>query len=165
MSTFKEIMMKMVNTWSKAYQGEKKFIEIPTIELKTWTEAYNWNKAAKGIITLEEDSNSKYYANSLRAPQNNDIQSGIQPKWNTFDQFKHRAFNIWCIELPNESSKWAEGTCTCPGFLKKFICKHIVGIALRLKYVKALAASKNVPLGQRRKPGRPAKAKKALLIQ
>ena len=49
--------------------------------------------------------------------------------------------------------------------LKKFICKHIVGIALRLKYVKAPAASKNVPLGQKRKPGRPAKAKKALLIQ
>ena len=103
MSTFKEIMMKMVNTWSKAYQGEKKLIEIPTIELKTWTEAYNWNKAAKGIITLEEDNNFKYYANSSRAPQNNDIQSGIQPKWNTFDQFKRRAFNIWCIELPKEA--------------------------------------------------------------
>jgi hypothetical protein len=45
------------------------------------------------------------------------------------------------------------------------MCKHVVGIALRLKFCRAPAEAKNIPLGQKRKPGRPAKAKKALLIQ
>jgi len=53
----------------------------------------------------------------------------------------------------------------CPAFFKNYICKHAVGMAIRLKYCKPPAAAKTVPIGEKRKRGRPAKAKPALLVQ
>ena len=50
--------------------------------------------------------------------------------------------------MPKETKKWFEATFNCPGFLKKYTCKHIVGIALRLKYCKAPPEAKNMPIGQ-----------------
>jgi uncharacterized Zn finger protein len=37
--------------------------------------------------------------------------------------------------MPNNLSeaKWKADTCTCPYFLKKYMCKHIIGLAIRLK--------------------------------
>ena len=54
----------------------------------------------------------------------------------------------------------------CPAFFKNYICKHAVGMAIRLKYCKPPpAAAKTVPIGEKRKRGTPAKAKLALLVQ
>jgi len=86
-------------------------------------------------------------------------------KWNTFDQFKKRAFGVWIIKLPIDGNKWQEGHCTCPNYLKKYICKHIVGIAMRCKYVKPPPAAKQVPIGEKRKRGRPKKSSKALITK
>ena len=168
MGLFKLSIMKMIRAWSESYDHEKKFIEIPTINLETWTEAYNWNKSSKSIKSLEREDSIRYYSptDDKMAITSTEIDTIENKRWNTFDQFKKRAFSVWIIDLPKDTSKWhAEGTCTCPQFLKKFICKHVVGIALRLKYCKAPPEAKNVPLGQKRKPGRPSKAKKALLVQ
>ena len=77
---------------------------------------------------------------------------------------------LYVITLPrvNENGvrEWRSGICTCPAFLKDYICKHLVGLALRLKYERAPEAAKNVPLGKKRAPGRPKKALKkgALLV-
>ena len=49
-------------------------------------------------------------------------------------------------------------------FFKNYICKHAVGMAIRLKYCKPPAAAKIVPVCEKRKRGRPAKAKPALLV-
>ena len=59
-------------------------------------------------------------------------------------------------------------TCTCPSFFKKYICKHIIGIAIRTipEIRKSIPlAAKNLPLTSKRKTGRPALAKKALVRQ
>ncbi|CAF3896417.1 unnamed protein product [Rotaria sordida] len=58
------------------------------------------------------------------------------------------------LELWTSSYQWAQS--------RK---EHIVGIAIRLKCCKPPPAAKTVPIGQKRKRGRPAKAKAALLIQ
>ena len=85
---------------------------------------------------------------------------------NTMDQYKSRAFTVWTTEYQNDSIEWqSKSKCNCPVFMKQYICKHIVGIALRLKLCKPPASAKNVPLGQKPSRGRPAKAKKALLTQ
>jgi uncharacterized Zn finger protein len=68
------------------------------------------------------------------------------------------------MESDNGSS-WKTSKCTCPAFLKNYICKNVVGTAIRLKYCKPSTAAKTVPLGEKRKRGRPAKAKTALLVQ
>ncbi len=64
-----------------------------------------------------------------------------------------------------DESKWSDGISNCPAFFKKFMCKHVVGMAIRLNYCKPPPAAKNVPTGEKRHRGRPSKAKKALLIK
>jgi hypothetical protein len=79
----------------------------------------------------------------------------------TFLQIK-KSFRISQLE---ESSNWKNSKCNCPAFLKNYICKDVVGMGIRLKQCKPPAAAKSVPIGQKRKRDRPAKAKKALLVQ
>ena len=84
-------------------------------------------------------------------------------RWNTFEQFKKRAFSVWIVSLVPKSETWREGTCTCPNFLKKYMCKHLIGMAIRLKLAKPPPAAKNVPINEKRQRGRPKFATKALL--
>jgi len=70
-----------------------------------------------------------------------------------------------CVYLTNNAGEWRSATCTCPSFLKNYICKHIIGMSVRLKYCKAPPEAKNVAIGAKRKRGRPSKVKKALIKQ
>ncbi len=96
---------------------------------------------------------------------NVDIDVMKKMKWYSFDQYKNKAFNIWCVTLPADKLKWLDGVCNCPAFFKKFMCKHVVGMGIRLNYCKPPPAAKNIPIGEKRRRGRPTKPKKALLIQ
>ena len=86
-------------------------------------------------------------------------------RFNLFNRYKSVYFKIWCVCLSNNVAEWRQGTCTCPSFLKNYICKHIIGLSIRLKYCKAPPEAKNVAIGAKRKRGRPSKAKKALIKQ
>ena len=44
------------------------------------------------------------------------------------------------------------------------MCKHVIGLAIRLKLAKPPAAAKDVLIGQQRRRGRPSKATKALKV-
>jgi len=85
--------------------------------------------------------------------------------FNLFDTYKSVYFKIWCLCLSNNPEEWRTATCTCPSFLKSYVCKHIVGMCIRLKYCKPPPEAKNVAIGTKRKRGRPSKARKALLLQ
>jgi hypothetical protein len=61
------------------------------------------------------------------------------------------------------ADNWKQGKCTIPYFLKKYTSMHLVGLAIRLKYVKPLPVAKDIPIGQRRKRGRPKKSSRALI--
>ena len=86
-------------------------------------------------------------------------------RFNPFDTYKSVYFNIWCVCLSNNPEKWKEVTCTCPSFMKNFVCKHTIGMSIRLRYCNPPPETENVKIGTKRKRGRPSKAKKALLIQ
>ena len=107
----------------------------------------------------------KYYipAPDLQSITQASIDKYENKRWTTFNQFK-KSFDIWCMEM-EDGSDWKTSKCNCPAFFKNYICKHAVGMAIRLKYCKPPAAAKTVPIGEKRKRGRPAKAKPALLIQ
>jgi hypothetical protein len=64
-----------------------------------------------------------------------------------------------------KNEEWRKAKCSCPAFLKNYIYKHIVGMAIRLKHCKPPPAAKTVPIGEKRKRGRPANAKEVLLLQ
>ena len=63
----------------------------------------------------------------------NKIQRYKRQKWASFIQFKDVQFGIWKVTLPDKGSEWKNGFCNCPSFLKEYICKHVIGIAVRLK--------------------------------
>jgi hypothetical protein len=86
-------------------------------------------------------------------------------RFNLFDTYKSVYFNIWCVCLSDNPEEWRTATCTCPSFLKNYICKHVIGMSIRLKYCKPPPEAKNVEVGTKRKRGRPSKARKALLLQ
>jgi hypothetical protein len=57
-----------------------------------------------------------------------------------------------------------QGKCTIPYFLKKYMFMHLVGLVIRLKYVKPPTVAKDIPIGLRRKQGRPKKSSRALIV-
>lgn len=161
LSRFLSVATKMVKEWSINYKTER-FLIDPPVAMKEWTAAYQWAKSDRNIKILESDSrlNTVYIVASSRAtniPFNQD--------WDTFDDFKKKAFAYWKVALPSQQSAWLNGKCTCPIFFKNYMCKHVIGLAIRLKYVTPPAEAKNIPIGQKRKRGRPAKARPALIVQ
>jgi hypothetical protein len=91
-----------------------------------------------------------------------------------FKQFYSTAFGFYCITMPENlnNSNFLQGTCTCPAYYKHYICKHILGIALRLSAqspdlcdakICIPNPAKNTSLkGTSRAPGRPPNAPSAL---
>lgn len=88
-----------------------------------------------------------------------------ETNWQTFDEFRQKEFSYCEAVFPNPSNaeNWLKADCDCKMFYKKYICEHIIGIALRMKWTTAPIEAKNIPLGSKRKRGRPAKAKAALI--
>ena len=85
-------------------------------------------------------------------------------KWNNFDDYKE-SLTIWKVTLSNDPSLWKKDSCNCPSFFKEFICKHVIGLAIRLKYCKSPPAAKDIKIGKKGKRGRPKKATKTLITK
>ncbi|CAF3022090.1 unnamed protein product, partial [Rotaria sp. Silwood2] len=62
-----------------------------------------------------------------------DIQKYKKKTWNSFDQFKILQFGNWKVTLSNDGTEWKSGTCNCPNFFKEFICKHVIGMAIKIE--------------------------------
>ena len=75
----------------------------------------------------------------------------------TLDNYKKHAPKF-CV-----SKNFKNNHCSCEYFLKKKNCEHILCLALRARIIDAPAEAKDIKLGRKRKPGRPSKAKKALV--
>jgi hypothetical protein len=91
----------------------------------------------------------------------NDMEINKEMKFNSFNEYKVAMFNIWTTTLSTDKEKWIDGKCDCPAYFKKRICKHVVGVAIRTKIAVPPPEAKAIPIGAKRRRGRPAKAKKA----
>jgi len=144
------------------------FSSEPTIPLAKWTNAYHFAKSSKSVLQLQSKRKgfTDYYipAGDVVNITKNEIQRYKRKQWSSFAQFKDLQFGSWKVTLPNIGSEWKKGFCNCPNFLKEYICKHVIGMAIRLKHCKPPSIAKDVPLGEKRKRGRPRKATQALLI-
>lgn len=165
LSRFLNVAKTAVETWSSQYKNKDRIFSISTtIPTSEWTKGYHWvrqnfqmNKKSEGII-------NKYYIPSEGEEKfsQEDIRNVEQMKYTTFETFRKRAFKVWIVEI--KDNDWEKGVCSCPRFLKFFICKHLIGVAIRVKLTKPPAEAKNVPIGQKRKRGRPKLATKALIV-
>ena len=150
--------------WSKQYSIDKVIATSPSFELPDWTAAYHWAKSDKQVNSKQVNNLTEFYCppGELTSVTEEDIKRVIKKQWSSFDLFASRAFAVWIVRM--DGTNWMDAQCTCPCYLKQFKCKHILGLAIRLKYVKPPPAVRQVPIGQKRKRGRPKKATKALII-
>ena len=140
------------------------FATTRSISLQLWICACQWATSNVPVLQREMDDCTEYFISPSEAdtPITARMLAKFERrtgKWTNFDDFKTWHREIWKVAVyPTHH------TCTCPTFVKRQQCKHGVGMQIRRKEVVVPLEAKNVPLGQKRKRGRPSKAKKALLI-
>jgi hypothetical protein len=127
----------------------KHFATEPLISLALWTSSYQWAKANKNVICINNESSKVYYilARDLDSISQTNLNRYKKQRLTTFNQFK-KSFDIWCLEVENDSD-WRKSKCNCPAFLNNYICKHVVGMGIRLKHCKPPAAANTVTIGEK----------------
>jgi hypothetical protein len=168
MSRFRILSLEAVQRWSTEYANNTRvFKNKPTITLDLWTQGYIWAKTKKSVKSVEVGDKLEYTVPSGDSStiSESDLEAVKKLKWNTFDQFKEKAFSLWIVTTPKEKSLWENGICTCPAFFKKYMCKHVVGLGIRTKSCRAPIAAKNRAFQPNKRRGRPTKARLGLVIQ
>lgn len=165
-SQFRVVLFNMIKQWSIEYAANLNAINdgAPAIELDLWTSGYNF---ARSNVQIKKKRNENEIVFTLML-EDVDVTTVIEDfsEWKSFSDYKH---SLLCahvkFQYPITTENWMFGSCDCKEGLKLFICQHIIGIAIRSKVATAPPEAKNIPIGQKRKRGRPAKAKRALLFQ
>lgn len=162
LSKFRTTLFDMVASWSMQYSSGVKTITLnaPEIPLDMWTKGYQFAKANSKITSHRKGAIMIY-----RSAMSDSINDSSD--WDSFDKYKKQSFVFYDtqFEHPIRRENWLASKCDCCDYFKLYVCAHIIGIAIRLKVVSPPVEAKNVPIGQKRKRGRPAKAKSALVYQ
>lgn len=164
LAEFADKLLHWIESWSIEYDSGAKttYVDKPTVTLDLWTRGYQWSRTKKVVKKITDDNDAYLLVppgDALKIV--NDLWTEIYD-WDSFEEFKINSFEAWKVHF--DESEWTNSRCTCPAFYKQFICKHVVGIALRLQHAIAAPEAKTVEIGCKRKRGRPAKAKKALIV-
>jgi hypothetical protein len=155
---FLVVAIEMVRKWSRDRDENQSnailFVNEPTITLSKWTKSYQFAESPKTILeyTSKATDETNYYApaGAVEKLTKTQLNKYNKRKWNNFDDYKE-SLNIWKVILPNNPSLWRKGSCHCPAFFKEFICKHVIGLAIRLKYCKPPRAAKDIKIGEKKK--------------
>jgi hypothetical protein len=173
---FMDTAFSKLHNWSTEHipncPNTKVFSLTPTYSLALQTEAFQWAKSDAQLRRQQDTSRLgvvKFYVQpgNQHRLKDQDLSTydrqQITLPWRNFDSYVKAQSRLWYLEMTDDD--WEKATCTCPIFLKQYVCKHILGIAIRLKMYSIPDVAKSVPIGEKRKRGRPALAKKALLRQ
>ena len=165
--TFLHTVLRMTRKWSWALNPEKNAnIKIfhqfhpanhhgdPKSYLDLWAKAYQLLKTA--TIISDDDNEMVFYVKSSESKSNfsenaakqykelyNDQNFSCIDKFE-FNSFVRKLFSIWRIEITDEICY-----CSCPKFLKEYICHHVIGILIRLGF-KCPPEAKGDNLSQKR---------------
>ena len=172
---FFTVMKSIVAGWSADRNpnsaGPKVFQTEAKMELTLMTEAYNWasDKRRPPIRSKRSTPTTINYfvpASGTKPFQKDEIEKYVQARsrisWKKFDTYRKCITRMWQVEF--NDSNWKNSVCSCPIFPKQKISKHIIGIAIICKQFSVPDEAKTVPLGEKRKRGRPGKAGKALIV-
>lgn len=169
---FNDQIFNLFKEKSSSYVQNILYAVVPTIIIDDWSKAIIWarNKQTNAICGDLLGIVKRYFVPSTTFLDKNDrnLTEYDVRKFNSFhtinfDKFQNNLCSIWVIDF--DTSDWKCSECTCPRFLKTFVCKHILGIAIKGGFVKPPAAANPALLDGKKKRGRPAAVKKALIIQ
>ena len=119
LSRFKVLAFETVEKWSRSYErGLKQYNDKQTISLDLWTHGYQWAKSNESTLSTESGNLIEYYIPAGEATEIKNVEVDIMKKmkWYSFDQYKMKAFSVWCITLPKDKSIWLDGICNYPAF-------------------------------------------------
>lgn len=163
LSRFREVLFRMLHQYSTEYiDGTREIHYKPDIDLPMWTKAYNWAKSNVDIKVTKLRNRIDH-----EIPVTPDANTNDSLMWQSFNNFRRMYFSKCTTSFmtPFNKTTWDQGICNCSDFFKLNVCQHVVGIALRMKFAEAPPEAKTIPIGQKRKRGRPALAKSAFVIQ
>lgn len=161
LSHFRVVLFNMVAQWSREYKEKLNVInfDTPHIDLKWWTAGYQFARS-----NVKIDSTKRGHHTTFKIPVD-ECENCVENRndWITFDDYKSSLGMVHLVFKNNVTAEnWQNGTCDCSNFFKNYLCEHLIGVALRLKCVEAPIEAKTIPIGQKRKRGRPAKSRPAL---
>lgn len=117
---------KTLNSFSTKY----------TVKLTDWAEAHEWLKMDRKTTVLHsEDDKTSYLVQSSKSPpisRTTYLQSNTS--WKIFDEYKDIYFSHWKVTMLKDPQVWMDSKCTCPQYATKLMCKHVLGLAVQLKY-------------------------------
>ncbi|XP_043246603.1 uncharacterized protein LOC122394085 [Amphibalanus amphitrite] len=165
---FLRTALDMVSEWAAEHGERRVFQSDPPVHLSVQTAAWQWITKGQRCFTSGArtyvPAGDRESVSRDEALHYDEVMSGSTPV--TFGELMQVRFSTWLME-----DRGGEGTersirdltCTCPPYLKKSMCKHVVAAAITAGWIMVSERAKDVPLGQKRKRGRPALARPALL--
>ena len=120
-----------------------------------------WASSRTKLLSLKATTNhyKDYYMAACQQPNITEKKikdyESVHDKlgWKTFDMYVKCRTLMWKVEFC-ATDLW-KTTCSCPVFANEYACKHSMGVAVRLNYMDVPATSTVIPIGQKRKRGRP----------
>lgn len=94
------------------------------------------------------------------------VDDFINTDWSSFEDFDQliaASQEIHCVTLDTSSNDWQTAKCTCPGYAKEYICKHVMALMYRMKILKRPDNIGPEYLDANPKRGPKSKAKKGLI--
>lgn len=134
---FLTVAEDIVKGWSLT-RGSDTFSDQPVPDLELWTKAFQW---ATGGTEAKDLGNGNYMIKSSSSSTKAKLANLIEKKrrkesrgnWLNFDEFVQIKNSVWEVTGLHQDSMFV-ANCTCEQGLKKYLCKHILGIALRMGF-------------------------------
>ena len=167
----KVMIYNFIIIWNLTFHYFQKFQETPETSVLLQKEAYSLSKSDIEVREKTINGNKFCFIPSTSSSHKpireeeitNYFKKTENPKFRTFENYINFTTRMWVV---NYNEEWQTSTCTCLTFLKTFICKHILAIAIINKnfIVSPLAKPATNDLSKKRQRGRPRKATKALIV-
>ena len=124
------------------------------LNLKEYGSKLNVLYKEQGIIKkLGESENFILTRKNQNLITDNFVEQNFENIYLDFDTFIETCGSVHVVKFQTE--QWsAKSSCSCYYFLKKYHCYHLFVIAVNKKIISIPSVFKNLPIGQKPKPGR-----------
>jgi hypothetical protein len=175
-----DVMLRMVKEWSEEDDVLLNSSRLATLHnqrdsLKLRTEGYQWFRRNRTSLMLKINPKGKYLVSeseefllgkvdaiwavdrsdnksdrSLKERAKERIRERESPSSSTFDDYIAVRSSCWLIEERN-----GDFYCDCPPAMKAKLCCHTTGMQYKEGYMEPTSDVRAVPLGEKRRKGRP----------
>lgn len=147
----------MTRELSEGYaSGVRVINEVQEVDLKIWKDGYEWAKTAKCVNDAENEAGDIFYVATSKAESIDFTLTTIHGlnnrRFKSFDEYVIQRHNVFYTVNLNENS-WLNSTCDCYTFFKKYVCKHVAGLAMCKNYCKMPKKALTVKLQKKTQKG------------